>query len=323
MATTAAASTGRGRGESRGEGTPLVHLENVSKAYANGTVALAGATFTLNSGEFVSLVGPSGCGKSTILRLVAGLGEPSGGRVDRGGLAAGAGAARTAGYGLRLSGRHPAALAHRAGQRGVAAGTARRGPRGAAGGRQRGAGDGGPERGVAPHPRQLSGGMRMRVSIARALAAKPKLLLMDEPFGALDEITRQRLNDELLRICALAGWTVLFVTHNVVEAVFLSTRVVVMCRPTGPHRGRRADWPARAARPGTAHQPRLQRLRGPGLTSTPGGVSNDYVPAPTANYQPGGRLAARHRGQHGHLAPAPARRMRRYPGGRGAAVHRR
>jgi len=233
MATTVAASTGRGRGESRGEGTPLVHLENVSKAYANGTVALAGATFTLNSGEFVSLVGPSGCGKSTILRLVAGLGETSGGRVDVEGLPPAR--ARRERQDMAYVFQDATLLPWRSVLGNVELPLELRGVGRAA--RRAAASEVLEMVGLSEvlhlHPRQLSGGMRMRVSIARALAAKPKILLMDEPFGALDEITRQNLNDELLRICALAGWTVLFVTHNVVEAVFLSTRVVVMCARPG------------------------------------------------------------------------------------------
>ena len=231
MATTVAASTGRGRGESRGEGTPLVHLENVSKVYANGTVALAGATFTLNSGEFVSLVGPSGCGKSTILRLVAGLGETSGGQVDVEGLPP----ARRERQDMAYVFQDATLLPWRSVLGNVELPLELRGVGRAA--RRAAASEVlemvGLSEVLLVHPRQLSGGMRMRVSIARALAARPKILLMDEPFGALDEITRQNLNDELLRICALAGWTVLFVTHNVVEAVYLSTRVVVMCARPG------------------------------------------------------------------------------------------
>ncbi len=221
------------RDQADGGVAPLVRLRDVSKVYANGTVALAGATFTVRAGEFVSLVGPSGCGKSTILRIVSGLGAPSNGDVEVEGL--------------------PPARARRQRQNmAYVFQDATLLPWATVGGnvelplKLRGVGRAerqsiarealetvGLSQVTGMYPRELSGGMRMRVSIARALAAKPTLLLMDEPFGALDEITRQRLNDELLRICALAGWTVLFVTHNVVEAVFLSTRVVVMSNRPG------------------------------------------------------------------------------------------
>jgi len=213
--------------------TPLVRLNDVSKVYANGTVALAGATFTMRAGEFVSLVGPSGCGKSTILRIVAGLGAPSDG-------------------GIQVEGLPPAQARRRHHDMAYVFQDATLLPWSTVRGnvelplKLRGVGrverqaiarealdTVGLSQVLNMYPRELSGGMRMRVSIARALAAKPTLLLMDEPFGALDEITRQRLNDELLRIRDLAGWTVLFVTHNVVEAVFLSTRVLVMSHRPG------------------------------------------------------------------------------------------
>jgi NitT/TauT family transport system ATP-binding protein len=209
-------------------GTPLVSLQGVSKAYANGTVALRNASFSVRQGEFISLVGPSGCGKSTILRIVAGLGPISAGEVRVEGLPPERARRERSDMAfvfqdatllpwrtvlgnveLPLQMRGMAKPARRA-QAMEALGTV-------------GLADVARE-----YPRQLSGGMKMRVSIARALVARPSLLLMDEPFGALDELTRGRLNVELLRIVALAGWTVLFVTHNVFEAVFLSSRVLVM-----------------------------------------------------------------------------------------------
>lgn len=212
---------------------PLIVLDQVQKVYANGTVALADISFSVYEGQFVSLVGPSGCGKSTLLRIVAGLGPVSAGEVQVEGLPPKQARRERADTAfvfqdatlmpwrnvlgnvelpLELRGvekRERRAAAMQALQTVGLAEVAR------------------------AYPRELSGGMRMRVSLARALAAHPRILLMDEPFGALDEITRQRLNAELLRICALAGWTVLFVTHNVFEAVYLSSRILVMSRRPG------------------------------------------------------------------------------------------
>jgi NitT/TauT family transport system ATP-binding protein len=210
------------------DNVPLVRLREVSKAYANGTIALRGINLSVNPGEFISLVGPSGCGKSTILRIVAGLGPVSAGSVAVAGLPPER--ARRERRDMAFVFQDATLLPWRTVLRNVELPLQLR---------HMSRGEREPlamealetvgMSGVArEYPRELSGGMRMRVSIARALVAKPKLLLMDEPFGALDEMTRSRLNVELLRIVALAGWTVLFVTHNVFEAVFLSSRVVVM-----------------------------------------------------------------------------------------------
>ena len=216
-----------------GAGAALVALSGVEKRYQNGTVALEEIGFSVRPGEFVSLLGPSGCGKSTVLRLIAGLGEVTAGTVEVGGLPP---AAARKGWGeMAYVFQDATLLPWRTVQgnvefplelRGVSRARRREEAREAL-------------RTVDlltvanEYPRQLSGGMRMRVSIARALSTRPKLLLMDEPFGALDEITRQRLNGELLTIAAMAGWTVIFVTHNVFEAVFLSSRVLVMSRQPG------------------------------------------------------------------------------------------
>jgi NitT/TauT family transport system ATP-binding protein len=203
-------------------------LENVDKVFANGTVALRAIDLAVAPGEFVTLLGPSGCGKSTILRLIAGLGSPSTGSTRVFGtdpVTARAGGrvayvfqdatllpwltvAKNVALPLTLA-RRPRAEITAAVDRVLRL------------------------VGLESHandlPRQLSGGMRMRASIARALIGEPELLLMDEPFGALDEITRQTLQSELREIWAnVPGTTVIFVTHNVFEAAFLATRVVVL-----------------------------------------------------------------------------------------------
>jgi NitT/TauT family transport system ATP-binding protein len=203
----------------------LVALRGVGKRFANGTQALAGLDLEIGQREFLSLLGPSGCGKSTALRLLAGLAAPSAGTIDwRDG-----GASRKPGeigfvfqeptlmpwasalsnvmLPLQIQGRARAdaervAMAHLA--RVGLAGFERK------------------------YPWQLSGGMQQRVSIARALGFEPKILMMDEPFGALDEITRDRLNEQLQQLWLAERRTVVFVTHSIAEAVYLSTRIVVM-----------------------------------------------------------------------------------------------
>ena len=198
----------------------LVTLSRVSKTFDNGTQAFGPLDLAVREGEFVSLVGPSGCGKSTALRVIAGLLGPSTGEIaflagrpeigfvfQEPTLMPWRTARANAQLALELKGVGHAEADARAGEA-----LARVGLEGFAN----------------AYPRELSGGMKMRVSLARALAAKPKLLLMDEPFAALDEPTRQSLNDDLLKLWREDGLTVIFVTHSVYESTYLSTRVVVM-----------------------------------------------------------------------------------------------
>ena len=206
-------------------GPTVVELCGIAKTWPNGVRALAGIDLDIRRGEFLTLVGPSGCGKSTLLKLIAGLTQPTEGRVvARGGrprigfvfqaptLMPWARVAANVRLPLDLA-RMPRATADAR----VAAALARVNLSAFA----------------ASLPRELSGGMQMRVSIARALVTEPDLLLMDEPFGALDEFTRQRLDGELLALWAAQRFTVVFVTHSIQEAVFLSTRVAAMAAHPG------------------------------------------------------------------------------------------
>jgi NitT/TauT family transport system ATP-binding protein len=201
----------------------IVALHNVAKTFDSGTVALDGFDLSVRDGEFVSLLGPSGCGKSTALRIIAGLSAASAGTVEwADGETAGAGRIgfvfqeptlmpwATIAANVRL----PLQLTpDNDGSRAAAAQALE-------------------HVGLAEfarnYPRELSGGMKMRASIARALVTEPKLLLMDEPFAALDEITRFRLNNDLLVLWQVLKRTVVFVTHSVFESVYLSQRIVVM-----------------------------------------------------------------------------------------------
>jgi NitT/TauT family transport system ATP-binding protein len=211
---------------------PEIYFRAVGKRFSSASApVLEEITLSIEKGEFVSIIGPSGCGKSTLLKLVAGLSQCSQGEIQVNGMTP-----PNAREIVSFIFQDATLLPWRTVQKNVAlaleledrtrdetaattqsllqlVGLSH----------------------VAQHyPRQLSGGMKMRVSIARALATKPRILLMDEPFAALDEMTRDRMNEELLRLRAEHHWTALFVTHSVAEAVFLSSRVIVLA----PHPGR-------------------------------------------------------------------------------------
>ena len=208
----------------------IVRLQDVEKTYSNGVVALRRLDLDVGEGEFLSLLGPSGCGKSTVLRLVAGLGDVSGGRIEwsdgRAGLPRG-----DIGFVFQDPTLMPWATVFR---NVLLPLTLRRIPPGEADARVREAiGLVGLEGFERAYPRELSGGMKMRVSIARALVTHPRLLLMDEPFASLDEITRFKLDNDLLALWARQRWTVVFVTHSVYESVYLSTRIAVMTARPG------------------------------------------------------------------------------------------
>jgi NitT/TauT family transport system ATP-binding protein len=214
-------------------GRPVIVLRQVSKRFANGTLAVQDFDLAVAQHSFVSLLGPSGCGKSTVLRMIAGLGEASAGRIDW----------PTARYDaigrpmrdLGFVFQEPTLMPWATSIRNVMlpltlAGVGKAEARARARETLAMVGLSGFEQ---AYPRELSGGMKMRVSIARAIVTRPRVLLMDEPFAALDEITRQKLNNDLLELWQRQEFTVIFVTHSVFESVYLSERIVVMAARPG------------------------------------------------------------------------------------------
>ncbi len=205
----------------------VLTLQGVNKTFSGNVVALDGMSLSVGAGDFISLLGPSGCGKSTALRLMAGLSTPTRGRIDwAGGQRAGdvgvvfqeptlmpwASVADNVWLPFRLRGQGYASVRDEVLEALKLVGL---------------------EKFQTAYPRELSGGMKMRVSIARAMVTRPRVILMDEPFAALDEITRFKLNNDLLAMKARIGCTVIFVTHSVFESVFLSDRIVVMAARPG------------------------------------------------------------------------------------------
>ncbi len=214
---------------------PLIAMRGVSKQFANGTLAVRDVNLDLRQGEFVSLLGPSGCGKSTLLRMVSGLSQPSAGEIDWPQNAHDAYGHAERDPDLGFVFQDPTLMPWARAIGNVAMPLILKGMRKVEA-HERSAemlalvGLKGFEKSF---PRELSGGMKMRVSIARALVTKPRLLLMDEPFAALDEITRHKLNDDLLELWWRNRFTAVFVTHSVFESVYLSQRIVVMAARPG------------------------------------------------------------------------------------------
>lgn len=227
---------------SAGESVPEIEITGLRKQYGNAPAVLESVNLTVAKREFITLLGPSGCGKSTILKLIAGLTAPNAGEIRVDGMTP-----LNARETMSFVFQDATLLPWRTVTQNIALGlelerveAARR------------------EKEVAgllelvglkhvaqSYPRELSGGMKMRVSIARALATSPRLMLLDEPFAALDEMTRDRLNEEILRLRAEQNWTAVFVTHSVPEAVFLSDRIVVLApNPGRIHAEIRVELPA-------------------------------------------------------------------------------
>jgi len=212
---------------------PVIALRQISKRFSNGTLAVKDCSLDLDRQSFVSLLGPSGCGKSTVLRMIAGLGEPTAGTIDwpNASYDAAGQPIRDLGFVFQEPTLMPWAtaiknvmlplkLAHVAKAEAQARAREALANVGLAGFEN-------------AYPRELSGGMKMRVSIARAIVTRPSILLMDEPFAALDEITRFKLNNDLLELWHRQRFTVIFVTHSVFESVYLSQRIVVMAARPG------------------------------------------------------------------------------------------
>jgi len=229
----------------------MLSITHLGKIFSGGVAALENVNLHMARGEFVSLLGPSGCGKSTLLRIIAGLTAPSSGQMEW--------APPPAKSGIGVVFQEPTLMPWASARKNVEAPL-------------RIAGVGaharharamemlalvGLENFADVYPRTLSGGMKMRVAIARALVTQPPVLLLDEPFAALDEITRQQLNDDLLDICSKAKLTVLFVTHSAAEAVYLSSRVLMMrARPGTILRETRINAPVPRA-DGFRHSPQF------------------------------------------------------------------
>lgn len=210
-----------------GDRPPVLKMAGINKTFGRDIVALDGMTLSVNQGDFISLLGPSGCGKSTALRLISGLMSPTAGRIEW----AGGQSQDDLGIVFQEPTLMPWATVA---QNVYLPFRLRRQP-------YSGVKDEilqvlrlvGLDQFQNAYPRELSGGMKMRVSIARAMATHPRLILMDEPFAALDEITRHKLNNDLLELKSKIGCTVIFVTHSVWESVFLSDRIIVMAARPG------------------------------------------------------------------------------------------